>query len=254
MRDARRWSQATANSSQRRCAGTTVALRSPPMRFTPAFYRFAAICSIASAITTLGLIFLPGQFAPAEDFAARMARVNDPVYRLYAWVYFAHPFLVVAAALGVAMRLRLEAASLVIPGLLAFLLWGATEAGQQALTVMAFNPWRLAWLAGDAAVRTTMEARTALYDGLWNALYFLLIVAFFLANALYAVAMGRRRGLSRVVGALYGAAAALTLQIIVVEVGGPQLLPEAIDFWVYPLIQPLARTLIGVWLWKHRIE
>ena len=224
------------------------------MRFTPSFYRFAAVCSVASAITTLGLIFLPGMMAPAEDFAARMARVNDPVYQLYAWVYFVHPFLVVAAALGVSMRLRREATSLVIPGLVAFLLWGATEAGQQALTLFAFNPWRLAWLAGDPAVRATMEARTAMYDGVWNAMYFLLIVGFFIANSLYAVALWRRPGLSRVVGVLYAAAAALTLQIIVVEVGGGQLLPDAVEFWVYPLIQPLARTLIGVWLWKHRHE
>lgn len=224
------------------------------MRFTPSFYRFVAICSFASALTTLGLIFLPGLFAPAVDFAARMARVNDPVYQLYAWVYLAHPFLVAAAALGVAMRLRREAASLVVPGLLAFLLWGATEVGQQALTVMAFNPWRLAWLAGDPVVRATMELRTAMYDGVWNAMYFLLIIGFFIANSLYAVAMWRRRGLSRVVGGFYAAAAALTLQIIIVEVGGGQLLPDAIDFWVYPLIQPLARTLIGVWLWTHRNE
>jgi hypothetical protein len=224
------------------------------MRFSPSFYRFAAICSFASAITTLGLIFLPGMLAPADDFAARMARVNDPVYQLYAWVYLAHPFLVVAAALGVSMRLRREAASLVIPGLLAFVLWGATEAGQQALTVMAFNPWRLAWLAGDPVVRATMELRAAMYDGVWNAMYFLLLIGFCIANSLYAVALWRRPGLSRVVGAFYAAAAALTLQIIIVEVGGGQLLPEAIEFWVYPLIQPLARTLIGVWLWTHRDE
>ena len=224
------------------------------MRFTPAFYRFVAICSFASAITTLGLIFLPGMFAPAEDFAARMARVNDPVYRLYAWIYFAHPFLVVAAALGVAMRLRRDATSLVIPGLLAFLLWGATEAGQQALTLFAFNPWRAAWLAGDPAVRATMELRTAVYDGAWNAMYFLLIVGFFIANLLYGLALIRGRGLSRVVGVLYVAAAALTLQIIIVEVGGGQLLPDAVNFWVYPLIQPLARALIGVWLWTRRDE
>lgn len=224
------------------------------MRFSPVFYRVAAICSFASALTTLGLIFLPGLFLPAEDFAARMTRVNDPMYRLYAWVYLAHPFLVVAAALAVAMRLRREAASLVIPGLLAFLLWGATEAGQQALTLFAFNPWRLAWLAGDPAVRASMEVRTAMYDGAWNAMYFLLIVAFFIANALYAVAMWRRGGLSRVVGGLYAAVALMTLQIIVVETGGGQLLPAAIEFWVYPLIQPLARTLIGVWLWTQRDE
>ena len=224
------------------------------MRFTPAFYRFAALCSIASALTTLGLIFLPGTLPAADDFAARMARVNEPVYRLYAWVYFAHPFLVVMAALGVAMRLRREAASLVIPGLLAFLLWGATEAGQQALTLFAFNPWRVAWLAGEAEVRATMAARTALYDGLWNAMYFLLIVGFFIANALYAAAMWRRRGFSRVVGGFFAAAAALTLSIIVVEVGGPQVLPDRVDFWLYPLVQPLARTLIGVWLWRHADE
>ncbi len=224
------------------------------MRFTPAFYRFAAICSFASAITTLGLIFLPEVFTPAEDFAARMARVNDPVYRLYAWVYFGHPFLVVAAALGIAMRLRRDATSLVIPGLLAFLLWGATEAGQQTLTLFAFNPWRVAWLAGDPAIRATMEMRTAVYDGAWNAMYFLLLVGFFIANLLYALALLRGRGLSRVVGVLYAAAAGLTLQIIIVEVGGGQLLPDSVGFWVYPLIQPLARTLIGVWLWTHRDE
>ncbi|MDP9198284.1 MAG: hypothetical protein M3O07_03600 [Pseudomonadota bacterium] len=224
------------------------------MRFTPSFYRFAAICSFASAITTLGLIFLPGMLDPAADFAARMARVNDPVYQLYAWVYFAHPFLVVAAALGISMRLRREAASLVIPGLLAFALWGATEAGQQALTLFAFNPWRLAWLAGDPVVRESMEVRTAMYDGVWNAMYFLLIVGFLIANSLYAVAMWRRGGFSRVVGGFYAAAALLTLQIVVVEIGGGQLLPDVIAFWVYPLVQPLARTLIGAWLWMHRDE
>ena len=224
------------------------------MTFSPSCYRFAAVCSIASAVTTLGLIFLPGMLAPAEDLAGRMARVTDPTYQFYAWVYFVHPFLVVTAALAVSMRLRFEAASLVIPGLLAFVLWGATEAGQQALTLFAFNPWRVAWLAGDPALRATMEVRAAFYDGIWNAMYFLLIVGFFIANALYAVAMWRRRGFSRVVGGFYAAAALLTLQIIVVEVGGPQLLPDALDFWVYPLIQPLARTLIGVWLWKSQDE
>jgi hypothetical protein len=224
------------------------------MTFSPAFYRFAAVCSVLSAVTTLGLIFLPGMMPPVEDLAGRMARVSEPVYRLYSWVYFVHPFLVMTAALAISMRLRREAASLVVPGLFAFVLWGATEAGQQALTLFAFNPWRLAWLAGDPAVLASMELRTALYDGLWNAMYFLLIVAFFIANALYAIAMWRRERFSRIVGSLYAAAALLTLQIIVVEVGGPQLLPDTLAFWVYPLIQPLARTLIGVWLWKHRVE
>ena len=99
---------------------------------------------------------------------------------------------------------------------------------------MAFNPWRLAWLAGDPVVRATMELRTAMYDGVWNAMYFLLIIGFFIANTLYSVAMWRGRGLTRVVGIFYAAAALLTLQIIVVEMGGGQLLPDAISFWAPP--------------------
>ena len=55
-------------------------------------------------------------------------------------------------------------------------------------------------------------------------------------------------------GGFYAAAALLTLQIIAVEVGGAQLLPDSLDFWLYPLVQPLARTLIGVWLWTNRQE
>lgn len=35
---------------------------------------------------------------------------------------------------------------------------------------------------------------------------------------------------------------------------GTQLLPDALDIWAYPLIQPLARTLFGMWLWRHRGE
>lgn len=224
------------------------------MHFTSDFYRAAAVCSFVSAVTTLGLIFLPEMFPPAEDFAGRMARVNDPTYRIYSWVYLVHPFFTVAAALGVSMRLRRDAAALVIPGLLAFLLWGATEAGQQALTLMAFNPWRAAWLAGDPAIRATMELRTELYDGLWNAMYFLIVVAFFIANLLYAGAMWRWRGLSRAVGAFYLLAAVQTLLIIFGEITGIQLVPENVDFWIYPLTQPLARALIGVWLWTHSDE
>ena len=67
------------------------------MRFTPAFYRAAALCSIASALTTLGLIFLPGMLAPADDFAARM----DWTVQDYANSNHA-PLLVVNGAAGTA--------------------------------------------------------------------------------------------------------------------------------------------------------
>lgn len=220
------------------------------MTFPAPFFRTAAVCSWLSAITTLMLIFLPDWFAPGDSFEARMARVHDPAYVLRSYAYLLHPFLVMTAALAVAARLRQVAAAWVVPGLLAYLLWGATEAAQQTLTLFAFDPWREAWLAGDAAVRSTMELRTALYDGLWNAMYVLLILGFFIGNALYGAALVRFTGLSRVLGVFYGLAALLTGFIILREFGLPSV-PARLEEWMYPTVQPLGRALIGVWLWRE---
>ena len=223
------------------------------MLFSERFYRAAAVCSFVSAVTTLLLIFLPRFFEPLNGFETRMARVNEPAYLVRAWAYLVHPFLTVTAALGVAARLRFVAASLVVPGFLTFFLWGSAEAAQQALTIVAFDRWRAAYLAGDEAVRATMALRVAIYDGLWDALYFLLLIAFLIANVLYAVAMRRGRGLTRGLSVLYAGAALLTLSILVNELGGPAL-PPLLNAWIYPAIQPLARTLIGVWLWRYANE
>src|SRR5688572_20796655 len=64
------------------------------MHFGPNFYRTAAICSIVSALTTLGLIFLPYLWLPVEGFDGRMNRINEPAYVLRSWIYLVHPFLV----------------------------------------------------------------------------------------------------------------------------------------------------------------
>jgi hypothetical protein len=223
------------------------------MVFPPRFYQAAALCSVLSAVTTLLLIFLPYFYAPGGTFELRMARVNDPAYAVRSWDYLIHPFLTMMAALGVAARLRRTAAGLVVPGLLCFLLWGVIEASQQALTLAAFDRWRHAYLAGDEAVRSTMVLRTALYDSAWDAMYFLLLIAFMIGNILYAAAMWRGSTLSRTLSVLYAAAALLTLTILAGELGGPSL-PPLIEAWVYPLTQPLARVLIGVWLWRHADE
>jgi hypothetical protein len=220
----------------------------PDRRFPPAFYRTAAVCSWLSVLTTLMLIFLPEWYAPVASFEGRMARVQDPVYVARSWAYLVHPFLVVTAALAVALRLRQVAPAWVLPGILGCLLWASAEAAQQALTMATFDPWRRAWLAGDEAVRTTMELRTALYDDLWDALYVLLLIGFALGNALFARAMLRVPGFTRLLSVFYILAAVLTVTLLLPEFGGPGL-PEPLNSWAYPAIQPLGRALIGGWLW-----
>lgn len=217
--------------------------------FPPTFYRTAAICSIASAITTLMLIFMSQFFgAVPEGIPGRMLRVSDPAYQMRAWAAFIHPFLAFTAALGVGLATRRIAPALALAGLLGYFLWAFTEVGQQSLTLFAFDDWRRAWLAGDPAVRQTMELRAAIYDGIWEAAYSLLLFGIILGSAFFAAILLRMRdALSRVVGGFYVLAAVQSIFIQSGELGGPTL-AETLAFWIYPITQPLARALIGVWL------
>jgi hypothetical protein len=218
--------------------------------FPARFYRFAALCSFATVLSTLVLIFAPRLFPPVDGIDARMALVHDPVYQLRAWTYLLHPFIVFLAALGVGLRLRREAAVPVLLGLLGFALWATTEAAQQAMTLMAFDRWRVAWADADAALRALIVERTALYDAAWDAMYFLLLVGFAIGNGAYAWALRSRGRFDRVLALFYLGAMLLTLSLISAEAGGPSL-PAAVGVWLYPAIQPLGRTLIGIWLWRE---
>ena len=180
-----------------------------------------------------------------------MALVQNPFWQLRAWAYLIHPFLTLTAALGVAVALRRVATGLVVPGFLAFMLWGFTEAGQQCLTFALFRRWATQYATADAAVRETLQANVMFYDALWDAMYLLILLAFFAASILYAVATARGSGLTKVLSFFYAGAAFITLDFISGELGGPTL-PATIGFWLYPLFQPAARTLIGVWLWRQR--
>jgi hypothetical protein len=214
-----------------------------------AFYVTAAVCSMLTVATTLMLIFLPTYFAPVPDgIVGRMMRVEDPLYQLRAWAYFIHPFLAFTAALGVGLATRHLSPALALAGIIGFFLWALTEAGQQSLTLFAFDDWRRGWLAGDAAVQQTIEMRTAIYDGLWEAAYSLLLFGIILGSALFAVILLRMPDrLSRLVGGFYLLAAAQSVLLQSGELGGPAL-PESVGFWIYPATQPLARLLIGLWL------
>jgi hypothetical protein len=216
----------------------------------PRFYRVAAICSFVSVATTLMLIFLPELFAPAPDFPARMERIHEGAYQARSWAYLVHPFVVFTAALGVALAVGRRAPVLAIGGVVAFTLWAFNEAGQQTLTLFAFDKWRAAWEAADQTTRATIQVNATMYDGIWDGMYALLLIGFAIGNACLATALLGEPGLARVVGALMLAAVALTAALFFGELG-IRLLPATALDGAYPAIQPLGRALIGVWLWRQ---
>lgn len=223
------------------------------MKFSVSFYRTAAVLSLASALTTLGLIFLPRLFAPIDGFEGRMARVHDGWYQLRAWIYLVHPFLTGTAGLAMCLRIRTSASAAAVIGAAGFAIWAFTEAAQQCLTLFAFDAWRTAYTAGDVAIHAQMPMLTTLYDELWDAMYVLLLIGFMIGNTALGVVLVRRAGLARILGALYLCAVVLSSFYLLPELGIPASLGP-LESWVYPATQPLARVLIGVWLWKHADE
>jgi len=123
----------------------------------------------------------------------------------------------------------------------------------------AIMPWYVyrplrRMLAADAATQAIVRTNTAMYDGLWDAFYLVLLIGFSIGNTSLGLALVRAgRGLTRIAGGFLLAAVAITLPIITGEM---QLwsLPEPLASWSYPAIQPLARTLIGLWLWTAANE
>lgn len=169
------------------------------------------------------LIFLPELFNEITDFEGRMNRVHEPACVLRSWVCLLHPFLVLVAALAIAARIQRFAPARALIGILGFTLWAFTEAGQQTLTLFAFDKWRLAYAAADETARAAIRIQTSLYDGLWDAMYVLLLIGFTAGNLCFGAALLRASGLARIVRAFLIAAATLTLAFSVGEIRGPVL-------------------------------
>jgi hypothetical protein len=219
------------------------------MNADPRFFRVAALASLLSALTTLLLIFLPNLFEPAPDFEARMARIQEGAYVLRSWVYLLHPFLVFTAALGVALAVGKQAPVFAIAGMAGFTLWAFNEAGQQTLTLFAFDRWRVAWTGANETLREAIRVNALMYDGIWDAMYMLLLIGFAIGNACLGLALIAGGRLARAAGGFMLAACVLTVLLFLGQIG-VTLLPQPVLDWAYPAIQPLGRLLIGVWLWR----
>jgi hypothetical protein len=215
------------------------------------FLRLAAGCWAASAVTTLGLIFLPYVFAPIPggDSARRLL---DPIYMTRVWVALVHPLLVLVGAMGIfAVRLG-SAPGAVGCGFVFFLLWAGTEAVQQSLTLVTLNwTWRTAYLqASDSAGRDVLRAYLGAFEGVSDGLFFFILVAFIVADVAYAMATWGGDSLQRTVAVGFGLAAGLGV-VSALTSFGPGVFPDALMAVLYPLFQPAARLLTGVWLWRQ---
>ena len=218
---------------------------------TPAFLRFAAACCAVSSVTTLGLIFLPYGYAPIAD-GDMARRLLDPVYMLRVWVALIHPLFVLVGAMGVFAARAAVAPGAAFSGLMFFLLWAGTEAVQQSLTLVTLNwAWRTEYLqTTDAAARVVLGQYLQAFDGVSDGLFFFILIAFIVADVAYAMAVWGGDSLQRTVAVGFGLAAGLGV-VSALTSFGPGVFPDTLMAVLYPLFQPAARLLTGVWLWRQ---
>jgi hypothetical protein len=225
-------------------------MMTPPTGPGPWFLRVTAVCWMVSGLTTLGLIFLPYFYAPLDGDPAR--RLLDPVYMTRVWVALLHPLIVLVGALGVA-AVRIGAApGWAVGGFVFFLLWAGVEAVQQGLTLVTLNwTWRAEYLqAVDPAARDRLGAWIATFDGVSDGLFFVLLIAFVVADLFFAIAVWGGPPIQRLVATGFVLASGLGV-ISALTSFGPGGLPDAVMAVLYPLIQPPARALTGIWIWQQ---
>ena len=96
--------------------------------------------------------------------------------------------------------------------------------------------------------RETLLTQIAIYDALWDSMFLFLLIGFLIGNVLYGIATVHGHGLTRIISWFYFAAAFLTLTILSGELHGNA--PRDHERVVVSAVQPAARFLIGVWLWR----
>lgn len=211
----------------------------------------SAVAAVLSAVTTFLLWLLPRMYDSPAGFEQSVALRENAYYLARLWVNFVHIFLALTAYGAAAWLLWRRSPALAGFGFLWFLLWGFVELIGVTTNLFAVNRlWRAQYAASTPEVQEQLRALLLGFEGVWDALFFLLLVGFLLGTTFYGVAALRGAGLERWVGYLFLLAAPLTVGIMI---GGYTSLRVFDGFvaWVYPVLQPVSRALLGVWLWSE---
>ena len=214
---------------------------------THAALLLGGIASVASAVTTFFLWYLPRTYDAGAGFEGSVALHAEPAYMARLWINYTHIMLALFAYGVVAATMRAKAPIAVGIGFIAFLVWCIAEAIIVSINIWAANEtWRAAYGAADEAERQLIRASLHSFSGIWNGVFFVILTAFLIGTLSFAIALFRDTLIQKALGVLFFLAAPLTLIIMLDGYFGATL-SEWIA-WSYPVLQPLSRAATGLWL------
>lgn len=218
------------------------------------FLKAASICSMIGGVTTLVLVLM--QVPVVENFNEKVLLHENALYLNRLWIFFFHPQLCILAVLGAGLVLVKKKPELIIPGVLFFLIWGITEAAQQAFTIDAVNQTWRAGYAGekDEAIKAAYFAQLIGADAIRDSMYFLLLYCFGIGSSLLGIALLGEGKLASAVSVGFIFFGILSLCAFLNYYVGFKFFDRPVDFaftWIYPVLQPISRFSLGIWLWKR---
>lgn len=212
--------------------------------------RTCAVAALLSAVTTFLLWWLPQNYAPPSGFEDAIGLATNPWYLARLWVNFVHVFIALAAYAAVCALTFRRSPGWALTAAMAMAFWALSEALGVSINIWAQNAeWRLAFAAADAETQAMIRTAIFTYNGLWNGIFFVVLVTFAIGSLALGLCVWARDRLSRALSILLLAAVPLTAIILADGYFGASL-SQWIE-WTYPLLQPCSRALMGLWLWQQ---
>jgi hypothetical protein len=222
-----------------------------PERVSPAFVRVASICAILTALTTVAVHWLPDLWGNLTTFESRVQLRHNALYLGRFWVVLLHCVLVVISMAAIPSLLDGTSRLIAMFGFGCYVTFAFVEMLRTSLSIFAVNRvWRAGYeTSSDDMQRRAFRAALDSFGGVNDALFFLFLLAFTVGLFCYGFALLSTNGMDQRVAILFLLWGILNLPGLIGTILGNESLGVPFD-WVGRYFQPVARLLIGLWLWN----
>jgi hypothetical protein len=221
-----------------------------PGRVSPGFVKLASICAFGTVLTTLVVHWVPRLWEEANSFDAQVKLQHNPIYMARLWIVLLHCVLVVISMAAIPGLLAGKSRLIALFGFGSYIMFAFVETLRTSLSIFAVNrAWRAGYeVATDESKRTAFRNAIESFSGINDALFFLFDLAFLLGLICYGLALLNDNGSDQRIAWLFLIWGVLTFPAVLAAAVGNNSLAAPFD-WVGPYFLPLARFVVGVWLW-----
>ncbi len=222
-----------------------------PERVSPAFIKVASICAILTALTTVAVHWLPDLWNSATSFESRVQLRHNAIYMGRFWIVLMHCILVVISMAAIPTLLCGTSRLIATFGFGSYVLFAFVEMLRTSLSIFAVNrAWRSGYeTSTDEMQRRAFRSALDAFGGVNDALFFLFLLAFTAGLFCYGIALLSNSGIDQRIGYLFLFWGILNLPGLIGAMLENESLGAPFD-WVGRYFQPVARLLIGLWLWN----